>query len=83
VTEPRFDLGGDAQRVGIVDRQGGKFAEFHPAGAGKVFGYDEGRWLRWRLDRAIARLNSGEDTPTGYVWEKMSQGGTQREEERA
>ena len=47
-------------RMGILDTQGKKFAHFHEGGPIAA---------RHRADTAAARLNSGEDTTTGYAWE--------------
>lgn len=64
----RYVIGGVGREVGIVDTQGKKFAPFYG---------DDAVDVKERLDRAIGKLNSGVDTPTGYAWVKMSQAGTQ------
>jgi len=48
-------------RVGILDTHKATFAHFHDAGPVP---------MRQRVITAAARLNSGEDTITGYTWEK-------------
>lgn len=63
----RFRPGSYGEEVGIIDEQKKMFAPFY----GKNLEH-----LKWRLDRAAAWLNSGKETPTGYVWQKMSQVGT-------
>lgn len=62
----RFRIEGVGQEVGILDVTGKKFAAFHGKDAAD---------LRRRLDYAVGRLNSGEDTTTGYVWDKVPQTG--------
>lgn len=59
----RFVIDGVGREVGIVDTKKNEFAKF--------LGKDPVE-LRRRLERAVSRLNSGEDTPTGYVWEKVA-----------
>lgn len=68
----RFEIGGAGREVGILDHKNKTIAVFH--GSDPVN-------LRWRLDRAVTRLQSEEDTPTGYVWEKQSQVGIEQQEE--
>lgn len=47
-------------RMGILDTQRKQFAHFHEGGPVEA---------RHRADAAAARLNKGDDTITGYVWE--------------
>lgn len=69
----RFEIGGVGREVGIIDIKRKQFAPFLG---------DDGIDVRRRLEWATGRLNSGEDTPAGYVWqdiptEKKSQPGTE------
>lgn len=65
----RFIVGKRLAQVGIIDTQKGMFAPF--------YGEHE-EYLAWRLNKTVAELNSGKQTPTGYVWDKLpvSQAGT-------
>lgn len=63
----RFRPGSHGEEVGIIDEQKKMFAPFY----GKDLDH-----LKWRLQHTAATLNSGAQTPTGYVWNKLSQPGT-------
>jgi hypothetical protein len=61
----RFIIDGVGRDVGIVDAKRKRVAIFHGMDAAQ---------LKWRLERCVGRLNSGVDTPTGYVWDDLPQG---------
>lgn len=58
----RFIIDGVDREVGIIDTKQKRVAIFHGMDAVQ---------LKWRLECCVERLNSGEDTPTGYVWDDL------------
>lgn len=61
MTEPRFTVARRGEHVGILDQKNKMFAPFYDAGPTPV---DQ------RVRHAVIALNMGDDTTTGYAWEK-------------
>lgn len=61
MSETRFAVVRDGGRIGILDRDRKMFAPFYDAGPTPV---DQ------RVRRTVIALNLGDETTTGYSWEK-------------